>query len=312
MSDIDPKSFFPAQPFGDISEVTPLTGGLSGDAVFVVETQAGGFVLRLFKRDRSQWEQGVIMQALAAERGVAPQLVLVDKYRSATISSKVKGVPLGFAAAQPELRDAVLASLAAQIRALHQTPTAGLGPRQPLRMGQQLWQSQSRRPGFPAWALPLGDKLILIERQLATDTRLVFSHCDLNPANGIWDGQQVWFVDWDGAGLAHPYLDAAVAANFLVLSASEARRLLQAQEADAVSVEQEATFAALRALAYLIYGCVFLSLAPDLTAVTFADRPTTLTLSQCFERLARGELNLQSPSGQALVGAALLRALAAS
>ena len=308
MSDIDPKSFFPAQPFGDVSEVKPLTDGLSGDAVYAVETQAGGFVLRLFKRERKHWEQGVIMQALAAERGVAPELVLVDKYRSATISSKVKGVPLGFAAAQPDLRDAVLASLAAQIRALHQTPTAGLGPRQPLSMGQQLWQSQSQRPGFPAWALSLGDKLVLIEQQLATDTRLVFSHCDLNPGNGIWDGQQVWFVDWDGAGLAHPYLDTAVAANFLALSVSEGKSLLQAQEADALSAEQEATFVALRALAYLIYGCVFLSLAPDLTAVTFAERTSTLTLSQCFARLARGELNLQSPSGQAMVGAALFRA----
>jgi hypothetical protein len=51
----------------------------------------------------------------------------------------------------------------------------------------------------------------------------------------------------------------------------------------------------------------FLRLIPDLTAISFAGRDETPTLAECFTRFAAGRLSPAAPSGQALLGAALLR-----
>jgi hypothetical protein len=64
---------------------------------------------------------------------------------------------------------------------------------------------------------------------------------------------------------------------------------------------------ALRDLSRIVYGSAFLRLVPDLTAIAFAGRDETPTLAECSLRLAAGALSPAVPSGQALLGAALLR-----
>jgi hypothetical protein len=66
----------------------------------------------------------------------------------------------------------------------------------------------------------------------------------------------------------------------------------------------------LRDLVRLVYGAVFLQMAPDFTAAGIADRADVPALSACFRRIATGELSLQSSRGQALVGAAILNQVA--
>ncbi len=136
---------------------------------------------------------------------------------------------------------------------------------------------------------------------------MVLSHGDLNPGNVIWDGERVWLVDWQEAGLAHPYLDLSCLSIFLNLADEDALGLLAAQERTAITAGERAVFMAFRDLARIAYGAVFLRLVPDLTAVQFDSRAETPTLGQCYKMMAAGKLAVGSPSGQALIGAALLR-----
>ena len=66
--------------------------------------------------------------------------------------------------------------------------------------------------------------------------RLACLHGDVHPANLIWDGSQVWLVDWERAGLAHPYRDMATFANLTNLSDDDALGLLAMQEGGEIGV----------------------------------------------------------------------------
>lgn len=137
------------------------------------------------------------------------------------------------------------------------------------------------------------------------DQRRVFSHNDVNPVNLLWDDARVWMVDWEHASLAHPYSDLAIFTMFAILSDDDALALLSVQEGTAIAPDQRGTFLALRNMVRMIYGAVFLRLIPDLTAIAFAD--PTPTLAECYGRMAAGTLDVQTPAGQALLGAAILR-----
>jgi aminoglycoside phosphotransferase (APT) family kinase protein len=301
------RRFLPADRFGEVREIAPITVGLSGSTVYSVATSTGDYVLRIHAGDKDSWKRVVALQRLAAEHGIAPRLVHIDDAQSATVSVKIAGLPFGAAMAEPSSRQALLGSLVERLALLHGLPSAGMDAEDPTELARLLWDEQVRRPGFPAWAVPLGERLAATSKTLAADPRRVVSHNDLNPANLIWDGRQVWLVDWERAGLAHPYLDLATFANFLDLPDEAALGLLAEQERAPLDATQQGTFTAIRDLVRIAYGAVFLYLIPDLTAVHFAHRDQTPTLAQCYALMAAGTLVMNEPAGQALMAAALLR-----
>ena len=302
----NPESFFPVARFGAVKAVTAVTTGLSAAGVYGVSTDAGEFFLRLHPACRSGFVEMLAAQRLAAEQGIAPDVVLVDEAAGAMISAKVEGVPFGMALAQPDIRPRALRNLSETLARLHAIPAPDLPPFDP-SLGQALWDAQSRRTGFPAWATLLGAFISSGNAALASDERRVLSHNDVNPANLLWDGSQVWMVDWESAALAHPYLDLATFATFANLSDDEAIDLLAIQEGSAINSEQRTTFFSLHNLASVLYGAVLFSLVPDLAEIDFKSRDETLTLPECYVRLVKGELDLKTSVGQALLGAAILR-----
>lgn len=307
MSTPDLHRLLPTALLGDIRAIQPITVGLSGASVYAVSAGRGDFILRVQHGDRAAWEQMLTMQRLAAAGGVAPQVVHADADALATVSVKVPGESFGRAVAQPAIRPAAFGSLVGKLAKLHAIPADGLPIRDPISYAQRVWDAQAKRPGFPSWALPLGTRIDAAAARIAQDPRKVFSHCDLNPVNLLWDGHEVWLIDWEAAGLAHPYLDLAILANFLVLPDEPALGLLGAQERAALGEEARSLFTALRDLARIIYGAIFFGLVPELSAVAVPDREETPVLTQCYAMLAAGELVMSEPRGQVLMGAALLK-----
>ena len=178
----NPESFFPVARFGAVKAVTAVTTGLSAAGVYGVTTDAGEFFLRLHPAGRSGFAEMLAAQRLAAEQGIAPDVVLVDEAAGAMISAKVEGVPFGMALAQPDIRPRALRNLSETLARLHAIPAPDLPPFDP-SLGQALWDEQSRRRGFPTWATLLGAFIISGNAALASDERRVLSHNDVNPAN---------------------------------------------------------------------------------------------------------------------------------
>jgi aminoglycoside phosphotransferase (APT) family kinase protein len=305
---IDPRQLFPAH-LGEVRDVARLAGGLSGAEVHAVTSTTGKYVLRSQGTAGAAWHRAVALQRLAADAGIAPALVAVDEPTATTISAHIAGVPLAVAAGDPAQRAAAFGSLVAVLARLHAIPLdpALAAGKDILATAREVWDSQRRRPGFPAWAAAADARLAAASATVATDPRRVFCHMDVNPMNALWDGQRIWLLDWEGAGPGHPYLDLATCSVLLCLPDEAAAALVAAQERAPLDPGQLAVLGALRDLSRIVYGSAFLRLVPDLTAVSFADRDDTPTLAECFTRLAAGALSPASPSGQALLGAALLR-----
>jgi thiamine kinase-like enzyme len=298
----------PEAAVGVVESIEPIHAGLSGAGVYAVAASRGKFVLRVQARqlDEAYFAQQLLVLRRASAAAVAPAVVHVDEGARAVVSVRIAGIPLAAALADPTQRGAVLASVVDALRTLHALDMSGVVARDPVPFARAAWEACRHRPGFPTWAGTLAPILDELAAVLERDHRRVVSHNDINPGNFLWDGLRAWLVDWEVAGLGHPYYDLAALALFLRLDDDAMFALAARHDGAPLDHSSRATFHALRRLVGLLSGLTFLGLVDDLevrTAATPADAPS---LGHCYQALREGQLDLQSPGWHAMMGLALL------
>lgn len=307
MTEHDIARLLPADRFGNVLSTKSFPHGLSGAAVYDVSTDAGDFVVRiLVDASLEEWQRRISLLRVVADAALAPKLVWVDEGERAIVSPKI-AAHLSTALSDPAVRPHAIASAVDVLARLHRLAATTFPPVDPVAVARTLWQQQSAKSHFPAWALPA---VALIDRAAAlldADPRRVPSHNDMNPTNVLWDGTRAWLVDWDVSGLNHPYYDLAVLAMFLRLDDALALDLLTRQEKSTITPAQAETFRALRKLGAIFCGTTFFLLAGDLASTVPQRLDETPTLLQLYARLRTGELALRSPVGQGMFGAAMLK-----
>jgi aminoglycoside phosphotransferase len=301
-------SLLPEALIGAVERVEPVTLGLSGAGVYAVTTSRGAYVLRVRGSHAygGSFEEQLRVWRRAADGGVAPAIVHVDEAARAVVSVRAPGLPIAAALADPAQRGQVLASVVDELRTLHAVEPSGVPERDPLPYTHAAWEAARNRPGFPPWAAALAPTLESIARTLERDPRLVVSHNDVNPGNVLWDGARAWLVDWDVAGLGHPYYDLATLALFLRLEDDVALGLVKRHDCAPLDDRSRTTFRTLRQLVGLLSGLTFLGLVDDLgvrPAPTLSDAPS---LVDCYAAMRTGDLDFQSQRGRASMGLALL------
>lgn len=295
----------PEDRVGKVTATARISGGLSGADVYAVSATGGEFVLRVatVTADPNQWSEQLRVQRRVAEHGVAPAIVHVDQAARAIVSVRVVAAPLAAALVDPEQREPVITGIVAQLRTLHALDSYGIAERDPIAFVRGHYETQRARPGFPGWLPSLDPSIEDAATVLARDLRRVVSHNDVNPGNVLWDGKRAWLVDWDVAGLGHPFYDLAALAMFLQLPDEAAHALLALQEQRSIDEAERAAFASLRKLSALLCGLVLLSLVPDLEHLPSAPP----TLSEFYAGLMSGQHDLQRADGRGMFALALLR-----
>lgn len=298
-------SYIPAK-LGTVRHVSPISVGMSGASVYAVDTDIGAYVVRRFHGSQPEWLQSRKMHQYASDLGIAPEVLSYDDAAQVLIVRRIEAVSFGAAASDPQTRDQAFAQLLIRLRKMQHAPSADGSYMEASVFATKIWQEQSKRQGFPG-ALELGSNLSEAQSILANDARRVFCHGDLNPANILWGEGRVWIVDWDRASNNHPFLDLAIIANFLSLPEQVGVGCLQGLLGAVPSASDCVMFAAVRNLACIVYGAVFLGLVPDLTAVQFVDPAQTKTLFECFALTTSGAVSMASPEGAAMIGAAFFK-----
>jgi aminoglycoside phosphotransferase (APT) family kinase protein len=301
------RALLPEAQLGTIVCIEPITGGLSGASVYAITAARGAFVLRIQPAvDTATFAHRLLILRRAAEIGVTPAVVYVDEEARATVTVRVEGPPLPAALAQPVQRERALASLVEGLRAVHALDPSGVRVSDPLAYARTAWEKQRVRPGFPSWAQSLGTTFSEIATALATDTRSVVNHNDVNPMNVIWDGEKSWLLDWDVAGVGHPHYDLATLAMFLRLDEALAFDLCAQHDRALLDEAGRATFRRLRQLVALLCGLTFLGMSDDLGAPPAATLQEAPNLGECYRAMRAGELDLGSAHGCTTFGLALL------
>lgn len=189
--------------------IEPLAGGIT-NVNFKVRDAAGTFVVRAGEDDPRlgiDRDNEVQCARLAARLGVAPEIVYAE--RPWTVATFVSGRTLDPQALQDHAR---LRRVARLLRTVHDARSAITGHLRwfsPFLVARTyLDQAHADGVALPFDATAVRRTVDALEARLAP-YRPTFCHNDLMPGNLIDDGTRSWLIDWEYAGVGHPWFDVA-------------------------------------------------------------------------------------------------------
>ena len=244
------RSAFDVESFEDIR---PLTAGLSSALVFRIVVKGSPYLLRVITRQDAVNEptrQFTCMRSGAAA-GLAPRVWYTSIEDRISITD--------FVEARPFSRKDALARMPATLKVLHALPAFPAGPNYldfVDRYIERFKAAQILPASETAEVFELYGKVAAIYPRMDGET--VSCHNDLKPENVLFDGSQVWLVDWEAAFLNDRYLDLCVVANFVVTNDGEEEEYLRVYFGEAPDAYRRARFYLMRQVLHMAYAVVFL------------------------------------------------------
>ena len=309
---MNPEDCLPADLRARSPVITKITAGLSGAGVYQVVAGEDAYVLRVNgeETDPAVWRRYLAILRLAAGAGLAPRVVHVDEHRLAVLSAFVEDRSFIAFYQDPATQPAAVELLGRTFRRLHALPIpaeAMEGGLEARKLLSALWPELRANLPLPGFADDLVRRM-LDTPEPPSDRAPVLGHNDPNPTNLVYDGTQLLLIDWDTAGVQHPFYDLAAVAMFLRMSDDLCLGMLSAYEGAPVDTIPE-RFRYARRLVALFCGATFLGLARaaghpgDATGTL----QTTLSIGTCYQLMQKGLLRFDTAAGQWQMGLALLK-----
>jgi aminoglycoside phosphotransferase (APT) family kinase protein len=215
---------------GDVPFSQELIGGGKVNRSFLVRTRRGRFVVRLNEStaldpglDR---ERELVVQAAAANAGIAPQVIYASPDRTCLITEYLEGrlwTPHYFT----RMRD--LRSLGARLRMLHSVPPPFITRFDPMasarRYADVILRSDPADAGRIGNLLERGDEAL--RRSGSHERAPCIAHSDLHHAN-VLTADRIYFIDWEFAHLGDPVWDLACILSYYPRAAAHGNLLLEA------------------------------------------------------------------------------------
>ena len=288
--------------------ITAVAGGLSGSGVWRLDLDGRSYLLKLEAPADGLHDPArqYACQKLAAEAGVAPELLHADAEAALSISRWIEARPL---ADHPGGRRAILAEMAALVRRLQATPA--FPPLVDFFEGVSQLVVRTQALGLADAAQiaePLERLAEIAEGWRPGQAEPVSSHNDFNPRNVMSDGRRLWLVDWGAAFRNDPWVDVAVSANSFASGEDEADGLLHAYRGAPADEVARARFQLMRQTCRLYYGVLITASAAGSGAAPQpgADWSAATPLSEIQSELRSGRLSMDTGDGRFAYGAALI------
>jgi hypothetical protein len=231
----------------------------------------------------------------AADAGLSPRVRYAGIEDRVSIEDWIEAAPFPMAGALPQIPRA--------LRALHALPPFPIVPGHLnttctflLNRGPALDGFLQKVQGAKLLPEDERDELLARHAQLAAvypygDAEMVSSHNDLfKPDNILYDGKQLWFIDWEAAFRNDRYADLAVAANLIVTNEADERVYLQEYFGEAPDSYRLARFFLAQQLAHMFYAMVYLLMGAAGKPVDWSEPAPAFVDFQ--RRLWAGEVDL--------------------
>jgi aminoglycoside phosphotransferase (APT) family kinase protein len=284
-----------------IADVRPVTGGVSGAFVFLIEARSRRFVLRIEGaasplRNPHQY----LSMRIAAEAGIAPRLHYLDANDRVAMMDFIEDRPLE---TYPGGRGGLAQAIGAMLRELQTAPLFPCFVDYP-DIVSRLWAHVCRTGLFADGLLDAASqRLIQIRKDYVLQTeKYVSSHNDILPRNVLFDGKRLWLIDWEGGYRNDPLVDLATALDNFAPSPELEETLLLAWLGQNPDHHLSGRLALVRALTRLYYAGVLFS-ASALAPRARPDPSLSAPTSAEFERDIRGgRLLAETPETSHVLG----------
>jgi predicted Ser/Thr protein kinase len=265
--------------------IRPLTGGVSGAFVFLVETNGRRFVLRIEGpesplRNPHQY----LSMRIAAEEGIAPRLHYLDVNNRVVMMDFIEDRPLE---TYPDGSLGLARAIGAMLKEQQSVPLFPYFVDYP-DIVNRLW-THVRKTGLFVDGLLDESSRRLVQIRQTYDLRaenFVSSHNEVLPRNILFDGERLWLIDWESAYRNDPLVDVATALDNFAQSPELEETLLLAWLGDEPDRSLRDRLEQVRALTRLYYAGVLFS-ASALAPRDKPDDNLSAPSSAQFERAIR-------------------------
>jgi hypothetical protein len=268
-----------------VVHVRPVTGGVSGAEVLLIETGDRRFVLRMEGqpsplRNPHQYEA----MRIAAEAGIAPRIHYLNAEDRVVMMDFIEDRPLE---TYPGGRQGLAQAIGAMLKKLQTLPLFPCFMDYP-DLVDRLWAHVCKTGLFADGVLDAASqKLIDLRKAYALDTeKYLSSHNDFLPRNLLFDGKRLWLIDWENGYRNDPLVDLATVLDNFAPSPELEEVLLHAwldQKPDRLLHDR---LALMRSLTRLFYAGVLFSASAS-AADAKPDSDLSAPSSAEFERAIR-------------------------
>jgi thiamine kinase-like enzyme len=288
-----------------------LTGGMSSALVYKLTISQQNYLLRIVMHadELNDPKRQYHCMQLAADAGIAPQVYYTNAEDALSITAFIEAAPIWENFTD---RNLLLQTLAQKIKAIHALP---LFPKlvnflDGVNIFIQQFQALKMFPEATTAAYFKHYKLIPL-CYIRQQTDIVSSHNDLNPGNMLFDGQQLWILDWEAAFENDRYADLAIAAQFFAANEEQENILLDTYFGDTLDDEKRARFFLMQQVTYMYYAMIMLRLAAtSQPAGTIHNADMNTPELQDIRAMIRSkELQLGTYEGKLLYGKTLLNTI---
>jgi thiamine kinase-like enzyme len=277
-----------------------LSGGLTGDPVYKISVLNKQYVVKFENAHDENFDlhRNYTILKVVSEHGLSPGIYFTDPDHGVILMDYIEH--------KPQLQNPSIAiqQLTNVIRKLH---SMTLFPKwksvtEILLSIYQKFPVEYKQNELIEYCM---DKIDDIEKILFDKIDIRSCHCDLNPVNILFNGDDYYFIDWQPASPQSFYFDLAYCANWFYFYSEELMALflntyLQRNATD----EESAKFYLMRVFVYIYLGIGFLSI-PLKSNSSFAIKTDLNSLSsyqQFMQALGSGRVNLGDPDVQQQFG----------
>lgn len=237
-------------------EFSLLAGGYSSSQTYKAIANDKAYVLRVMGLDQAlaDREKQIQCLSLASEAGIAPRCYYADANAGMVVMEYIQPTPC-------DIAEPWFDKIAHTLRILHSIKAFP---------AHDLHSVFSYMAGFieNLKAFPLSklltdyfEKIAQIRADLSNSLLHVSCHNDLNGNNIMFNGQKIYLVDWEAAGLDDPFIDIATICNQFAHQPSQLGYFLQHYFDGTPNAEQREKLHLMRQISYCYYAMHFLHFA---------------------------------------------------
>lgn len=252
--------------------LTPLRGGFSGAPIFTVVVEDQPYVLRVIRSDGllTDPERQFACMTIAAKRGIAPPVYYADVQTGISITERVATQPITTAL---QSDPALLKRLGNLLHRLHTGPAFPVF-QDPFQFIQSILATiAATKVSLPNTFQSYLARFEAVQTMLQPHLISAPCHNDVNLGNLLFDGSELWLIDWETACMADPLFDLATVIHWFGLTATQEAALLHAYFGAAPDEWQWAKLELMKQVSWCFYAMIYMMIALHLGQKTL---PPTL------------------------------------